>query len=316
MHLYSSAGTLTKSLNGHSLGASLACLAVNSDDTLLASAVGSSLIIFNRTTNTQNTLHAKGARAQTYSVLAFAPSRRTFLAAATSTGLVHLFDTSKPSAPLRTISLSSSPLPPAVSNLAFSTFAPLLLVSSSTGHLSLVDTEKQKVIVQFELGAAVEKGKMALAPDGRTAAFVGKGLVRLLDIKTRKGCKEVKIEGGGRLEGIAFQVSSHLSLCLCAELRSSPLHSRRRASLAPLDLPRPPSPPHPFSPSQSIACAPLSVLHRPTRSKRRRRTSSSPLPSSTASTRSSLPFSSAGPGRIKSISSLRISLVTRILSLV
>ncbi|ORY89708.1 WD40-repeat-containing domain protein [Leucosporidium creatinivorum] len=205
VHLYSSTGAFVKSLSGHPLGANISCLSANLDDSLLASSAGSSLIIYNRTTNTQNTLHAKAVRAQTYSVLSFAPSRRTFLAAATSTGLVHLFDSSKPSAPLRTISLSSAPLPPAVTNLAFSTFAPLLLVSSATGHLSLVDTEKQKLVVQFELGVAVEKGKMALGTDGRTAAFVGKGVVRLLDIKTRKGCKEVKIEGGGRLGGIAFQ---------------------------------------------------------------------------------------------------------------
>lgn len=218
--LYSSSGSLSATLGGHPPSATIAALSTNADDTLIASAAGTSLIIHNRATNTQNALHAKPSKV-TYSALAFAPHRRTFLAAGTSTGLLHLFDTTKPSAPLRTIALCSSPLPPPVTNIAFSaTSSALLIACTSTGQLSLIDTEKLKVVVSMEIGIAVEKGQMSLGPDGRTALFAGKGVVLVLDIKSRKGIKEVPIENGGRLGGISFAV--RLPRIGIAEIRLTP----------------------------------------------------------------------------------------------
>lgn len=204
LRTYSGAGVPKATLGGHPLDKKESALAVNSDDTLIATAAGSSLVIHDCGSQTHRTLHAKPRAA--YSVLSFAPNRRTLLAAGTVTGLLHLFDTSKLSAPLRTLSLSSLPHPPAITNLAFSAVGPLLVVSTATGQLHLVDTEKMKGVLSFDVAFDLEKGKMALGPDGRTALLLGPGTMQILDIKTRNVVKEVSVKG--ELHGIAFRVSS------------------------------------------------------------------------------------------------------------
>jgi hypothetical protein len=271
--VYSSNGALATSLTGHSPNSPLTSLSANCDNTLFASASSAaSLILYNRTTNTQYSLGVKPKAP--YSVIQFAPTRRTFLAAATTTGLLHLFDTTKPSAPIRTISLSPSPLPSAITNLAFSPVGPLLLACTATGSLSLIDTEKCKVVVSHEVGVEVEKGRMALAPDGRTAVLAGKGVVRVLDIKTRKGVKEIAIKEGARLGGLAFQA------CLDffdVQTEGTTLTS---ASSSSLDPPNPSPPPHlprllnplpRFSLSLSTACVPLTAASPRQKNHRRRR---------------------------------------------
>ena len=202
--VYSRAGKVTATLGGHPLGSIVNALVVNTDHSLVACTAGSSLVVHDPSSQTERTLHSKPKSA--YSALAFSPTKPTLLAAGTSNGLLHLFETTRPSAPLRTLALSSAPHPPPVTNLAFSAVAPLLVATTSKGQLSLIDTEKRKVVLSLETGVEILRGGMALGPDGRTVLLVGDGVVRILDIKARKGMKEIVLEGGGELGGIAFQV--------------------------------------------------------------------------------------------------------------
>lgn len=77
-------------------------LALSNDSSLLASysPYPNTLLCHTRSSGTHFTLNFKPARSVT--CIAFSPTRKTLLAAGTSAGGVHLFDTSKPGSPLRT----------------------------------------------------------------------------------------------------------------------------------------------------------------------------------------------------------------------
>lgn len=68
-----------------------------------------------------------------------------------------------------------------------------------------------KLVLEHEVGTEVAEGGMTLAADGRTLVFAptgGKGGVKVLDVKTRKEVKEVRLPGGGGGVGakVAFMV--------------------------------------------------------------------------------------------------------------
>ena len=141
------------------------------------------------------TLHARPKAA--YTTLRFHPTRRTFLAAGTTSGVVHLFDTTKPSAPLKSVSLSSGPSPAPVTNLVFQLVLGHLVAADEKGTVALVDSKQCKIVASVESGCAeIEKGAMTLASDGRTVVIAGRGCVRLLDLKLRNKVVEVKVGAG------------------------------------------------------------------------------------------------------------------------
>lgn len=189
-------------------------LAINSDSTLIASTNSSSLLIHNLTTSTTYSLHSK-PRA-TYSYIQFHATRRTLLSAATITGLLHVFDTSKPSAPTRTFNLAptTTSLPSPIVYLAFSTS--LLIAATSTGTITLIDFEKMKVLTSVDLGVSIKKNGISLSSDGRHIVFlIGSNKVGVMDLKTRNGIKEISVgTDGARITGVCFQVS----LCFCRNL--------------------------------------------------------------------------------------------------
>lgn len=174
---------------------SISSLALNADESLLATCAGPSLFVHSLPHGTHATLHSRPRSA--YTVLRFHPTRRTFLAAGTATGVVHLFDSTKPSAPLRSISLSSgAPAPAPVSNLVFQLALGHLVACDERGAVALVDSKQCKLVSSIEAGVEIERGAMTLAPDGRTVVLAGRGCVRLLDLKLRFKLVEIKIGDG------------------------------------------------------------------------------------------------------------------------
>lgn len=182
-------------------------LAMNSDSTLISSTNSTSLLIHNLTTSTTYSLHSKPK--SIYSYIQFHPTRRTLLAAATTTGLLHLFDTSKPSAPTRTFNLAptTSSLPSPIVYLAFSTS--LLIAATSTGTITLIDFEKMKILTSVDLGVSIKKNGISLSSDGRHIVFsIGSNKIGVMDLKTRNGIKELSVGTDGvRITGVCFQVS-------------------------------------------------------------------------------------------------------------
>jgi WD40 repeat protein len=195
------------SYTGHPTGSIVTTLALNSDHTAFATGSNQgTLLVHNLTTHSQSTLHCKPKAP--YTVLAYHPTRRTFLVAATSTGVIHLHDTTKPSAPLRSFTLDTSPLPSPINALAFSAVSSLLLACTSAGRLYFVDTATMKVLpTTIEVGAEVDQGGMQM--EGKLVWFRGVKGVRLLDLKRReKGVRELNVcEGKDRVAGMAIQAS-------------------------------------------------------------------------------------------------------------
>ncbi|KAK4705648.1 hypothetical protein P7C70_g552, partial [Phenoliferia sp. Uapishka_3] len=196
-YIYANCNEPPTELGGHpSSSPPITSLALNADESLLASCAGSSIIVHNLTHSTLTTLHARPKSA--YSTVKFHPARRTCLAAGTAVGVVHLFDTTKPSAPLKSISLSGgAPLHSPITNLAFQhPIGQLLVACSEKGTLGLVDTKLLKLAGSWEVGMQVEKGAMTMDGSGRTVVLAGRGAVRILDLKLRTKSIEVKIGDG------------------------------------------------------------------------------------------------------------------------
>lgn len=184
---------------------------LNTDSTLLVSTYNSACILHNLTTSHNHSLNAKPK--SNFSSTQFHPTRRTFLAAATTTGLLHLFDVSKPSAPIRTFNLSpNSSLPSPIVSLSFSTS--LLVTASSIGTVHLIDFEKMKELTKVELQVQIKCGGISLSGDGRHIVFVLRSnKIGIMDLKLRNGIKEVAVPdtNGSRVENVCFQVSSNSS---------------------------------------------------------------------------------------------------------
>ncbi|KAL8292169.1 hypothetical protein RQP46_001635 [Phenoliferia psychrophenolica] len=184
----------------------ITALALNADESLLATTSGSLLIVHNLQSSSNSTLTARPKAP--FTTLKFHPSRRTFLAAGTTSGVVHLFDTTKPSAPLKSISLSSgAPSPAPISNLAFQLGAGLLLVAADeNGRLAIIDSKQLKSVAEKDTGIEMERGGMTLSGDARTVVVGGRGVVHLIDLRTRSKPVEVRIGNGkDKILGIALE---------------------------------------------------------------------------------------------------------------
>ncbi|CAK5277435.1 unnamed protein product, partial [Mycena citricolor] len=182
-------------------------ISISSSNDLLASASSSGVHIHNLSLNSHTVLRGLQLPAgQCVTACAFHPHTRTRLLVGAGKQLF-VYETTRPSSPLKTISLNDASVDPLVS-ISCSPFSKTLVATaSSNGCVSLVDLEKEKGLFRT-LNLKVELTCLTFSQDG-SLIYLGtaSGKLLLLDLRALDKPPKVVIisEDGSPVETISVQ---------------------------------------------------------------------------------------------------------------
>ncbi|KAG6840977.1 hypothetical protein C0991_002959, partial [Blastosporella zonata] len=186
---------------------SITSLSLSNDCTLLSTTSSNAVHVHNLTLGSHTVLRGLALAGQNISTSAFHPHARTRLLLGIGKQLV-VYDTTRPSGPLKSIPLSDVTLGDIVA-VACSPFSKTLVaVATSGGHVGLIDLEKEKGSLFRTLNLKVPLTALGFSAEG-AALYLGTehGKVLVLDLRALdKPPKAITVsEIGCRIETMCVQ---------------------------------------------------------------------------------------------------------------
>ncbi|KAF9478488.1 WD40 repeat-like protein [Pholiota conissans] len=227
-------------------------LSLSNDNTLLASSSTGAIHVHNLTLGSHTVM--RGLNSVEISSCIFHPHSRTRLLVAAGSQLL-VFDTTRPSGPMKTISITGN-----ITSVACSPFSKTLVaVATSEGYVGLIDLEKEKALFRT-LNVKVELTTLGFSPEG-AVIYLGTATGKILVVDLRaldKPPKSITIsENGSRIQTISIQKKSKNPTAktpVTAATKKTPAEATRRTASKPA-----PSPTRkPSLPTSPIARRPMS----------------------------------------------------------
>ncbi|KAG5644241.1 hypothetical protein DXG03_008836 [Asterophora parasitica] len=204
IHLLEGGAKITQTFESHK--SSITSLSLSNDYTLLASTSSNAAHVHNLTRGSHTVLRGLALSGQTITTSVFHPHARTRLLLGTGKQLL-VYDTTKPSGPLKTISLSEATSGDIVA-VACSPFSKTLVAVATTGgSVGLLDLDKEKGLFRT-LSVKVPLTSLEFSPEG-ASIYLGteNGKLLILDLRALdKPPKSIAIsETGCRVETMSVQ---------------------------------------------------------------------------------------------------------------
>ncbi|PPQ88334.1 hypothetical protein CVT25_012445 [Psilocybe cyanescens] len=179
-------------------------LSLSNDNTLLSSTSGGALHIYNLTLGSHTVM--RGLPTQNITTAVFHPHSRTRLLVTAGKQLM-VYDTTRPSGPLKTIAMSDSASGD-ITCVACSPFSKTLVaIATSTGFVGLVDLDKEKALFRT-INLKMPLTALGFSPEG-AAIYLGTNTGKLLVLDLRSLDKPAKpiilSNNGSRVETISVQ---------------------------------------------------------------------------------------------------------------
>ncbi|KAF8077622.1 WD40-repeat-containing domain protein [Lyophyllum atratum] len=199
-----SSAKITQTIESHK--SSITSISLSNDYTLLASTSSDAVHVHNLTLGSHTVLKGLPLAGQNITTSAFHPHARTRLLLGVGKQLV-VYDTTRPSGPLKTIPLNEATLGEIVA-VACSPFSKTLVaVATCGGYVALIDLEKEKGLFRT-LNVKVPLTSLRFSPEG-AALYVGTehGKLLIIDLRALDRTPKTVIisETGCRIETMSIQ---------------------------------------------------------------------------------------------------------------